>query len=532
MIQINFLFTQKGLQQTIDEFIIKSSNRNIKCTLFTGIGVKGIKDEMFACDAVIARGATYSAISTLKKNMPIIELKVTGYDIIRAVDGCKKKFNSRKISIIGCSNMIKGAQVLNDVLDIEIECVSINNEFEAKQAIIKAIATGAQAVIGGFMVGRVAASLNVDYIVIESGQETLETAFKQAIESVLDIQKEQKFKAEVKKKLHRKGLVAKYSFEDIKGHSKVIRNTVSIAKSFSKVDSNIIIEGETGTGKELFAQSIHNASSRCKGPFVAVNCAALSEHLLESELFGYVEGAFTGAAKGGKAGLFELAHSGTIFLDEISEIPIELQAKLLRVLQEKEIRRIGDEHVIPIDVRVIAATNKNLKVMVENKTYRQDLLYRLDVLNLMVPPLRNRVDDILLLIDYFYKNINNQCGLYMCSSAKKLLSHYKWPGNIRELRNFCERLLVLAENHIINIQDVKYALGVADVDENHIENNIAKDLLLNPDTPIIQSFPTIERKAIIGALEKTKNNKSQAARILGIDRSTLWRKIKKLGISS
>ena len=230
--------------------------------------------------------------------------------------------------------------------------------------------------------------------------------------------------------------VAKYTFEDIIGKSSVILKTIENAKRMSKSDSSILIEGETGTGKELFAQAIHQYSDRAQYPFVAVNFGALPINILESELFGYEEGAFTGAKSGGRPGLFEIAHKGTIFLDEIGEMPLEVQTKLLRVLQEKEVIRLGSDKVIVVDIRVIAATNKNLYEMVQNKTFREDLYYRLKVLPIKVDALRDRKEDIELLLKHFKKMYKGEYDF--SEDALEVLRNHNWRGNIRELRNYVE----------------------------------------------------------------------------------------------
>ena len=250
----------------------------------------------------------------------------------------------------------------------------------------------------------------------------------------------------LRKKLIGKGYVAKYDFKDIFGKSNAITECKNIAKRMSKSNSSVLITGETGTGKELFAQAIHNNSLRKEYQFVAVNCGAFPESLLESELFGYEEGAFTGARKGGKPGLFELAHKGTLFLDEITEMPMSLQVKLLRVLQEREVVRLGGDRIIDVDIRIIAATNKGIKEMVEMGEFRQDLFYRLNVLPLKIPPLRDRREDIIGLVEYMKTTFDSEFTL--TERAKEFLSEYSWNGNVRELRNCVEYLVNLGLNEI------------------------------------------------------------------------------------
>lgn len=251
-----------------------------------------------------------------------------------------------------------------------------------------------------------------------------------------------------------KGHKAKYRFEDIYGKSEAMLNLKDTAERMAKSDSSVLISGESGTGKELFAQAIHNASRRKDYQFVAVNCAALPENLLESELFGYEEGAFTGARKGGKIGLFELAHKGTLFLDEIGEMALNIQARLLRVIQEREVMRIGGDRVIKIDIRILAATNKNLKKLVEEGKFRKDLYYRLNVLPLETIPLRNRQEDILPLTERIKKELGAKFEL--SQEAAKAFVCYKWEGNVRELKNCIEYLAHLGKK-VIELHDMTFA---------------------------------------------------------------------------
>lgn len=263
----------------------------------------------------------------------------------------------------------------------------------------------------------------------------------------------------LRSQLLNKGYRAKYTFDDIIGESHSIVKTKEIAIRMSKTDAPILITGESGTGKELFAQSIHNSSNRNNFPFVAVNCAALPESLLESELFGYEDGAFTGAKKGGKLGLFEFAHGGTLFLDEIEEMSLNLQAKLLRVLQEKEVMRIGGDSLINVDVRIIAATNEDLKELVKKGAFRKDLYYRLNVLPLSIPPLRERGKDILLLIEKIKQDLNS--NFEMSLELKELFLRHTWEGNVRELRNYIEYLTCIG-SETVTAKDIPFNFTVKD----------------------------------------------------------------------
>ncbi|MBR5510571.1 MAG: sigma 54-interacting transcriptional regulator [Lachnospiraceae bacterium] len=343
-----------------------------------------------------------------------------------------------------------------------------------------------------------------------------------------DITRIQKLEANIRKTLSDKGLYAKYSFEDILHQSNIMEQTIQKARSFASTPSNIMLLGESGTGKELFAQSIHNHSVRRDGPFVAINCAALPENLLESELFGYVQGAFTGANKGGKTGLFELAHGGTLFLDEVSEISLNVQTKLLRVLQEREVRKIGDDNVISIDVRIICATNKNLKKLVEEGRFRQDLLYRLDVLRVFLPPLRQREQDILLLFNHMMKTYYLRLGQpapELTREAQKLLLKNPFPGNVRELRNIVERVCVLhPDSTSITFEELEQALFPEDID---LDTPNPAQSVISTSKAVSDISEDTEYLKIQETLQRCGGNQSRAAKELGIDRSTLWRKLKK-----
>ena len=338
--------------------------------------------------------------------------------------------------------------------------------------------------------------------------------------TLTDITQIQKLESQIRRSLSEKGLRSRYHFEDILHESSVIDRTIETARRYAGSEANIIIVGETGTGKELFAQSIHNASPRKNGPFVAINCAALPENLLESELFGYVEGAFTGTVKGGKIGLFEQAHGGTLFLDEIGEISMSTQAKLLRVLQEREVRRIGDNKVISVNVRVISATNKNLTRMADEGLFRRDLPYRLDVLRLFLPPLRQRGGDAKLLFLHYLKQQSQENERAMPDidlDALSVLNDYEFKGNIRELRNIVERVGVLCDRNI-HKEDILAALYPQSLEDSP----------QGPASPIPDAED--EKHTLEWALNQCGGNHSKAAKLLGIDRSTLYRKLKKYGI--
>ncbi len=337
-----------------------------------------------------------------------------------------------------------------------------------------------------------------------------------------DVTKIQNTEQHIRQAIYRKGLVAKFSVHDIVAQSQAMQELLKRTRKFGATDATVLISGESGTGKELFAQSLHTFSSRKNGPFVAVNCAALPENLLESELFGYEEGAFTGAKKGGKLGLFELAHGGTIFLDEIGTITLNLQARLLRVLQEKEVRRVGGDRIVPVDVRIIAATNVNLKQMVEHMKFRQDLYFRLNVLNIKIPPLRERKEDIPHLVNHFLRIYNNKLNKEIKEFAPELWQwffQYEWPGNVRELENIVERCVIITEGQIV---DAAYLDSISEeaADCLPATKGIQRDLKLKT-----ARLADMEHE-IIQQLQDVVKNKSELAKILGISRTTLWKKTK------
>ncbi|WP_444641268.1 sigma 54-interacting transcriptional regulator [Caproiciproducens sp. R1] len=343
--------------------------------------------------------------------------------------------------------------------------------------------------------------------------------FEGAVYMFQDIKDIQKSEEKIRLQLYKKGHIAKYDFVNIIGNSHSIERTKEIAKGYANTNFSILITGETGTGKELFAQSIHNNSPRKNGPFVAINCAALPKDLLSSELFGYEEGAFTGAAKGGKPGIFEVAHGGTIFLDEIGEIPMETQVQLLRVLQEREVRRLSSDRVIPIDVRVICATNKDLAKEVKEGRFRADLFYRINVLKLAIPPLREREEDIPLIIDHFLQRLTDQNYLLIKEYMQTLypkIAGYSWPGNVRELLGITERIATLLENNFS-----------MDIDLNMILENIDSAFFIEDNRTIEQ----LQKSDIVAALRNHAYHRGKTADALGVSRSTLWRLINKYHIS-
>jgi transcriptional regulator with PAS, ATPase and Fis domain len=317
------------------------------------------------------------------------------------------------------------------------------------------------------------------------------------------------------------GNQARYTFDSLVGDAPLFQQSLAIAKRAAKGDATLLLSGESGTGKEVFVQAIHNKSARAKGPFVAINCAALPRELIESELFGYAPGSFTGAIKSGRPGKFELASGGTIFLDEISELPFDVQAKLLRVLQERQVVRVGESRSIDIDVRVISASNKDLREMVQAKRFREDLYYRINVIEIDIPSLRRRREDIPLLANTFlrkYASSLRKDVFRIEEVAMQQLTEFDWPGNVRQLENIIERTVHLSEDKSLKFFDL-----------DRIRNN-------EPILPVgpkgnVQTLASVEKDALLAALAAFHYNITHTANALGIARPTLYAKIRKHGLS-
>ena len=314
---------------------------------------------------------------------------------------------------------------------------------------------------------------------------------------------------------------ARHFFPDIIGESFAMRGLLGLIKKVAPTDSTVLILGESGTGKELIAVSIFDNSNRRNKPFIKLNCAAIPEELLESELFGHEKGAFTGATKF-KPGKFDMAHGGTIFLDEIGDMPLNLQSKILRVIQEKEFYRVGGSSTIKVDVRFIASTNQNLEKMVKDGRFREDLFYRLNVFTLHLPPLRERKEDIPLLVDYFLQSLPKKVEI--SSVALQMLMAFPWPGNIRELKNIIESAAVIAENGYIEPAQLPAKIS------GMFNNGDADKISLPVNLPLDERLNEIEKSMIIEALRKTGGVQVRATELLGINQRSLWHRIKKHGI--
>jgi len=317
----------------------------------------------------------------------------------------------------------------------------------------------------------------------------------------------------------------RFTFDKIIGVTQEINKVKEDAKKASKTNLPVLIVGESGTGKEMIAQAIHYSSSRSNGPFVRINCSAIPKELFESELFGYEKGSFTGADNKGKIGKFEIANNGTIFLDEIGDMPLSLQPKLLRVLEYKEFERVGGNKVIKSDFRIIAATNKPLEDMVKKGEFRADLFFRLNVINIKIPPLRERKEDVPILIQHFIDKTLFENKIYgreikITEDALKCLINYSWPGNTRELQNIVDRLIAITENDIIDVEDLPAYIQIGKGKKHNVSSLSLKSYLEEAEKDFIRN-----------TLKKHNNNKNLTAKKLGIHRTLLYKKMKKLGLN-
>lgn len=333
-------------------------------------------------------------------------------------------------------------------------------------------------------------------------------------------------------------LRSKYSFSDLIGNSATFLSVKSLAERVSGSNSSVLLIGESGTGKELFAGAIHNKSMRAPSPFVAINCSSIPEHLLESELFGYEDGAFTGAKKGGKKGQFEMANEGTLFLDEIGDMPLSMQSKLLRVLQEKEVHRIGGQKSKRVDVRIIAATHRDLEKMVEEGTFRQDLYYRLNVIKIEIPPLRKRKEDIPIISMSLLRKLEKKFfrnGIELSAEVTERLMDHSWPGNIREIENVLERSINVLDGKMIKLSHLPLYLRDKETESyegteinpypDHSTNLESSSAALSVQ-PLKETLALVEKQAIQNALAITKGNKIKAAKLLEIGKTSFYEKCK------
>ena len=424
-------------------------------------------------------------------------LELEGYEVLKAKDRATALYilNKQEVQVVLCDVFLPDGNGVDMVQ--ELQPLAPN----AKIILLTAhgnIPDGVQAIKNGAF----------DYIVKGDDNRKIIPIVSRAMDAIAAEQKQQSKKKDVR--------VNTVTFGNIVGKSPALAHVISQASKVAATDVAVLINGETGTGKELFAQAIHNASHRSAGAFLALNCSAFSRELLESELFGYKEGAFTGAVKD-KRGLLEEANHGTVFLDEIGEMALELQSKLLRVLETGEFVKVGDTKTTRVDVRIISATNRNLKEEIANGRFREDLYFRLSVFRIELPPLRQRREDILLLAQHFSERFSKQIGCpvpALSPDAKSLFLSYPWPGNVREMMNTMEHALIVCDSEVTR-EDLPIDM-LSDESSTQVDDSL--------------DLKSVERNHIIKVLHHTHGNKTETARLLKIGLTTLYRKIEEYGI--
>ncbi|ECF6052233.1 propionate catabolism operon regulatory protein PrpR [Salmonella enterica subsp. salamae] len=468
------------------------------------------------CDAIIAAGSNGAYLKS-RLSIPVILIKPSGFDVLQALAKAGKLTSS--IGIVTYQETIPALLAFQKTFHLCLEQRSYVTEEDARGQINELKANGIEAVVGAGLITDLAEEAGMTAIFIYSAA-TVRQAFHDALD-MTRLTRRQRVDYP-----SGKGLQTRYELGDIRGHSpqmEQVRQTITL---YARSRAAVLIQGETGTGKEMAAQAIHQTffhrqphrQNKSSPPFVAVNCGAITESLLEAELFGYEEGAFTGSRRGGRAGLFEIAHGGTLFLDEIGEMPLPLQTRLLRILEEKAVTRVGGHQPIPVEVRVISATHCDLDGEIVQGRFRTDLFYRLSILRLTLPPLRERQADILPLAENFLKQSlaameipfteSVRHGLTQC---QPLLLAWRWPGNIRELRNMMERLALFL------------SVDPAPTLDRQLMRQLLPELMVNTAelTPSIVDALTLQ-----DVLARFNGDKSAAARYLGISRTTLWRRLK------
>lgn len=485
------------------------------------------------CDGMnsIIGGGTAGLEVAKSINIPATFIKTSKEGILNAIEQSISIIESRQkdrelldniFSIINCMNegllaTKKNKVVLSNSKLDDITNISVSNYYYKD---IKYINDQIKAFINSEELNKEIIKINEKNYLAE--KLISKVSFADNIIIFRSISELQDKEANVRKQLNVRKFAAKYTFKDIIGKDSKILNIINKASIFSRTDAEILITGKTGTGKELFAQSIHNNSTRKDKPFIAVNCGAIPEQLLESELFGYVDGAFSGAKKGGRTGLFELAHKGTIFLDEINSLPITLQGKLLRVIQEKALRRIGSESEIFVDIRIISATNRDIDLLIQKNEFRSDLFHRINTLTINLPNLRERIGDVELLANYFIdaysRNYNKEIP-HLKQNEINILKNHNWTGNIRELENIIHRYIILYDQIEENELSTTFIENYNGTTRRNINDN--NTIIVNKD-----KLEKMEREIIISFLNEYRWNKQEVADKLGISRSTLWRKLK------
>lgn len=476
------------------------------------------------CDVLVAAGSNGAYLKG-RINKPLVLIRPSGFDLMQALSSARRV--SPSIGVITHQTELPAFAEFQNSFKLKIEQRAFVTEEDARNRVAELVAQDINVIVGTGMVADLAEEAGVKGVLMYSA-DSVRQAFENAIDLARHIDNADQtvrlgagFPA--RGNTQRRAAVGhRYSVTDLVGRSAQMRQLRERIGLYCASDATVLISGATGTGKELAAQSLHGLSARSKGPFVAINCGAIAESLLESELFGHDEGAFTGARRGGRIGLIEAARGGTLFLDEIGEMPLPLQTRLLRVLEEREVTRVGSSTPIPVDVRVIAATHTDLDGMVRESRFRRDLYFRLNVLCLEIPALREHAEDIAELAQLFLRRASGDKAATLDADALTLLRSYHWPGNVRELRNVIERLPILAKN----VRNV----GV------ELLKSSAPELTRTPPAAIpsqVVEIPvaTPSRQQLAEVMVRAGGHRGRAAALLGVSRTTLWRWLQAQGVA-
>ncbi|MES2537073.1 MAG: propionate catabolism operon regulatory protein PrpR [Pseudomonadota bacterium] len=475
------------------------------------------------CDAVIAAGSNGAYLKN-RLSVPVVTAKASGFDVMQALARARKV--TPAVGLITYQETMPALTEFQATFGLNIAQRTYATEEDARAQINELKASGVKAIVGAGLITDLAEEAGLTGVFVYSS-----ASIRQAFDDALEIARLTQLEAgRSRGRPVADTLRAKHGLNDLRGDSVAMQTLRQSIVLYARSPATVLIEGETGTGKELVAQAIHrespHAQARPNRPFVAVNCGAIAESLLESELFGYEEGAFTGSRRGGHAGLFEAANRGTLFLDEIGEMPLALQTRLLRVLEEREVVRVGGTRPIAVDVRIISATHCDLEQRIREGRFRADLFYRLAVLRLHLPPLRERPDDVAPLAEWCLKNalasmaVRPHANLHAeVTACAPLLGRYPWPGNVRELRNLMQRLALFLAAEPLQALSPGFVMSVA-------PELAGKPALSAAPFPALAHAPSVPSETMSQVLARFDGNRAAAAHHLGISRTTLWRKLR------
>lgn len=470
-----------------------------------------------SCDVIVAAGSNGAYLKN-RIDVPVVPIQTSGFDLMQALTHARKL--STRIGVVTHETDLPVFAAFQRSFRLKIEQRAFVTAEDARTCVGELVANGVDVIIGTGMVTDLAEQAGVVGILMYSA-ESVRQAFERALDLASVIGRAKSPVPPLRANTRRtEGSGNRYELTDLLGDSPAMTALRERLGRYAASEATVLIRGATGTGKELAAQALHSASRRRTRPFVAVNCGAIAESLLESELFGYEDGAFTGSRRGGRVGLIESADGGTLFLDEIGEMPLALQTRLLRVLEQREVVRVGASRPVPVDVRVVAATHCDLAQMVEARQFRLDLYYRLNVLYLALPTLAERCEDLPLLVQHFLKR-GSGVPLQLDAAALALLRQHSWPGNVRELRNILERLPMFVGNDAKLVDTDTLLRSAPELAGTTLRADASSPARANLALPSRRRG--VDRATVAAALQQTQGDREAAAKLLGVSRTTLWR---------